>query len=375
MTFKIKNAVLTIALLSATSDAFMSPASTRTFTPTKAFVQSSNFKSVPLYATDGDNDDEIGRLKAMAAKLRAEAAGLEAEKAQQVASAAEKAFKKFDLNQDGMVSLTELKAGLEKSLKMELSENRVKKLLEDFDKTGDGTLQLEDFVGVEKFRNRLEAMARDEKSAALELAKTAKKEEEASKFLEAQMELINDKPPTGTEKFLSVLPYLFPLLDGLQFGRFLVNENPENIFAGAVALLYTLYRSIPFGGFIAFIALNTLSGNPSINRLIRFNMQQAIYLDIALFFPSLIAGLAALIGQSAGFQFPPALTEIGDNALFFTLLATIAYSSISSLAGVTPDKIPLLSEAVSKRMPSVDMFDDQGRFKPSEKKDNDEKKE
>ena len=54
----------------------------------------------------------------MAAKLRAEAASLEADKANQLAEAAEKAFRKFDVNSDGDVSLGELKAGLEKAFKV-----------------------------------------------------------------------------------------------------------------------------------------------------------------------------------------------------------------------------------------------------------------
>jgi len=73
-----------------------------------------------LYGTEDDNaqDNEIERLKKMAAKLRAEAAALEADKANQLALAAEKAFRKFDINLDGEVSLSELKAGLEKELKV-----------------------------------------------------------------------------------------------------------------------------------------------------------------------------------------------------------------------------------------------------------------
>ena len=53
-----------------------------------------------LYSSEDDDrqDNEIERLKQMAAKLRAEAAALEAEKAKQLAEAAEKAFQKFDVN-------------------------------------------------------------------------------------------------------------------------------------------------------------------------------------------------------------------------------------------------------------------------------------
>ena len=323
-----------------------------------------------LYNKSDDDEDEIERLKSMAAKLRAEAASLEAEQAQAMADAAEKAFRKFDTNQDGQISTEELKAGLEKAFKTELSEKRVKQLMEDFDKTGDGTLKLEEFVNVEQFRNRLDALAREEKEMARKAVQEAKREEEAAQLVQAMVDMINDKPATPTERILSVLPYLFPLLDGLQFARFLVVENPDNILSVLVGITYALYRSIPFGGFIAFFALSFLSGNPRINRLIRFNMQQAIYLDIALFFPGLIAAVYSLVGGGL----PISVTALGSNVLFLTLLATLAYTTVSSLLGITPNKIPLISEAVEQRMPTVDMFDSEGRFKPYERKEEEEEK-
>ncbi len=43
---------------------------------------------------------------------------MKAEKAQQLADAAEKAFRQFDTNQDGEISFAELKTGLEKVLKV-----------------------------------------------------------------------------------------------------------------------------------------------------------------------------------------------------------------------------------------------------------------
>ncbi|KAL3912950.1 MAG: hypothetical protein SGARI_000896 [Bacillariaceae sp.] len=319
-------------------------------------------------------DNEIDRLKIMAQKLRAEAAALEADRAQELANAATIAFEKFDKNNDGVITLEELKQGLEKSFKTELSEERVQKLMNEFDASGDGTLQVEEMVTVDQFRNRLEYLKEEEKRLAKEAAIAAKQEEEATKLAEARANAFNDGAPSNRDKLVSVLPYLFPLMDSLQFGRFLLVENSDNPAVTVLALLYAAYRSIPFSGFIAFFALNFLSGNPGINRQVRFNMQQAIYLDIALFFPGLIA---AVVGLASGGNLPPGITEITNDVVFGTLLLTVAYASISSLLGVTPDKIPFISGAVEDRMPTVDMFDDEGRFIPREmreKKDDEEKK-
>jgi hypothetical protein len=319
-------------------------------------------------------DDEIERLKLMAQKLRAEAALLEAERAEEMARAAEAAFKKFDLNDDGEISVEELKLGLEKEFKTKLPEGRVRKLMDAFDVSGDGALQIDEFAGVSQFRNRLDALAREEKEQALIAAKQAQAEAELAKFAQARLDLLNEKEPTNTEKLLSVLPYLFPLLDSLQFGRFLLVENQDNPFVIALAILYSLYRAVPFSGFVSFLALSILSSNPRINRLIRFNMQQAIFLDIALFFPGLIAAVAALIFSASQSPIPAAVSELSYDVIFGVFLLTVGYAVVSSLLGVTPNKIPLISEAVEQRMPTAEMFDELGRFIPREMGDNKEKK-
>lgn len=332
-----------------------------------------------LYNTEDDDaqDNEIERLKKMAAKLRAEAASLEADKANQLAEAAEKAFNTFDINSDGEVSLTELKLGLEKALKTEISEKRVQELMEVFDKSGDGALQLDEFVTVDRFRNQLEALAREEKRLAAEAEKESKLQEQEALLAEARLEFLNEKEPTTQDKIVSVIPYLFPLMDGLQYGRYLLgaDDATANPLVVGVFLLYSLYRSIPFSGFAAFFALNTLAANPSLNRLVRFNMQQAIFLDIALFFPSLLIGLGGLLLGAVGAPVEgvsAAAGEIFSDVMFGTLVLTLLYCAGSSLLGKEPSSIPFISDAVKDRMPSIDMFDDEGRFMPREMRGDDD---
>jgi len=382
----------------ATAIAIIGTSSINAFTPiaqiNSPISQAANsFQSLPanyyhqlstqLYAAADDDaqDNEIERLKRQAAKLRAEAASLEADKAKQLAEAAEKAFNKFDVNSDGEVSLSELKLGLEKELKTEISEKRVQELMKIFDTSGDGALQLDEFVTVDRFRNQLEALAREEKRLAAEAEQEKKRQEQEVLLAEAKLEFLNEKEPTMSDKALSVLPYLFPLMDGLQYGRFLLSSDDAgaNPFVVILAVLYSLYRSIPFSGFVAFFALNILSGNPSINRLIRYNMQQAIYLDIALFFPSLLTGLGGLIASGAGLSVPSGVGELFSDVMFGTLLLTLAYCAVSSFLGKEPDSIPLISQAVKDRMPTVDMLeggtlDNEGRFipkMPERREDND----
>ncbi len=249
--------------------------------------------------------------------------------------------------------------------------------MKEFDASGDGALQLDEFVGIDIFRNKLELLAQEEKRLAQEAAEKAKKEEMEAALAIAKVEILNEKDPTISDKILSVLPYFFPLFDGLQWGRFLLGaEGAEsNPFVLGLALLYAFYRSIPLSGFLSFLVLSFLGGNPSINRLIRYNMQQAIFLDIALFFPGLIGGVFGLMGL----RLPGIVNQIGSDFIFVTLLATIGYCAVSSLLGIAPNKIPIISQAVEDRMPSIDSFDldTEGNivFRPREEEEGkDEKK-
>ena len=366
----VKSTAVAAILFAAGADAFGAPMKSRglafhgniarmpitaSSTTTTQLFASASFEQQPPV------DNEVERLRSMAAKLRVEAASLQAEQSQQVADAIERAFQIFDTNQDGQVTVEELKLGLERKLKTELKDDRVQQLMVEFDASGDGALQLDEFVSVDRFRGRLERMVGNEKAAAREATKQAKLEAESVALLESRMELINDKEPTTTDKLVSTLPYLFPLLDGLQYGGHLLQGQDHNPVVAALAVAFTAYRSIPLSGFLAFLGLTALSENLKLNRQIRFNLQQAIFLDIALVIPGLLASLPSAL-SGLGVQVPEAATTIGFDVAFVTLVAAIGYSVVSSALGITPDKIPGISQAVQDRMPTLDMFDEEGRF-------------
>jgi hypothetical protein len=304
-----------------TSPAFTSPATKLTFHRVGVQrVPTSRLYSQPTPVEQRTAVDEVERLKSMAQRLRVEAAALEAERAQELAAIAESAFRKFDTNQDGEISLDELKAGLEKAFKMQLPDKRAQQLMEGFDVSGDGRLQLDEFVGVDKFSNKLEMLNREEKQMAKDSKKAVQMEAEMAQLAETRLSLLNEGEPTTTDKILSALPYLF-------------------------------------------------SSNPSLNRLVRFNLEQAVFVDIALILPGLLATATGLIASGAGFEISPGVTELGSDAVFGAVLLTIAYASVSSVLGITPDKIPFISQAVKDRMPTIDMFDENGRFSPPEMRD------
>lgn len=282
-------------------------------------------------------------------------------------------FKSFDVNNDGSIQVDELRAGLNDVLRSAISQEQAEKVMRSFDTSGDGALQLDEFKGVDAFRNKLDKILLEEKNATLQAQQDARAAqqaaEKAAERAKALQELVNNQPPTTSDKILSLIPYLLPLADVLPSSRVFIENNdlaqgPIFEFAAAV---YVFYDSIPFGGLVAFFLFNAISSNLRINRLVRFNIQQAIFLDIALIFPGLIGGIAGAIAKQTGTDISP-VSDVGSTIVFLSMAAAIVYSMISSLLGIAPDKIPLVSERVRQRVPTAEefenMFDENGNFVP-----------
>nr|AUO68228.1 Tic20-like protein [Saccharina japonica] len=321
--------------------------------------------------------EKAARLRETAAVFRAQAAELEDKRAQERQAGAERSFNSFDSNQDGAVDVVELKAGLEGPLRRSFvkqltarmgrkpdreeidariaalpggslfPDDLARKLIDTYDQNGDGLLQRSEFAPTEELRTRLENLFRDQQETARQ-ARVEERQRQMEDKLAAEAGAVvpaggvNDGPATPADKALSALPYLLPLVDGISFAGHLFGAFPEQTaWAQPLAAVLLALRSLPFATLVGFFSLSALSGNPQVNKLVRFNMQQAINLDIALIVPGVLGALASVsLGQDA-YKLVP-LAEAGSDVVFVAMLAAVAYSVVTSSTGSFPNKLPLL---------------------------------
>ena len=161
----------------------------------------------------------------------------------------------------------------------------------------------------------------------------------------------------GKDRILSCIPYLLPLLEGDSYGRYIFRAFPPLGLADALVLgpFHLIYSAIPFSGLIFFFGLTILSRNADLfSRSVRFNMQQAVILDIALIFPSLLGQLVGFGvgggGAGGSFFLPRVLVESGNNFIFYCLVASVGYALFSNATGKLPNGIPIVSEAAETQI-------------------------
>ena len=75
-------------------------------------------------------------------------------------------FQLFDTDKSGSVDVDELREGLQKTIKLQLSEEEAIRLMNAFDDNGDGVLQPSEFKSVEDFKRKFEEFVRKEKEVA-----------------------------------------------------------------------------------------------------------------------------------------------------------------------------------------------------------------
>ncbi|MCT7956800.1 Tic20 family protein [Laspinema palackyanum] len=143
-----------------------------------------------------------------------------------------------------------------------------------------------------------------------------------------------------TDRIFASLPYLLPLIVGVEFGMFLFKEFPFlQVFLTPLLPLRALYYSNQWMGLIIFfVLLFAVVRNDNISRFIRFNTMQAILLNIVL-------SITGLVVELLGKGLPTLAVQTLFNMLFLGTIAAVVYSVVQSLLGRYAE-IPTISEAV-----------------------------
>jgi hypothetical protein len=151
--------------------------------------------------------------------------------------------------------------------------------------------------------------------------------------------------PPIWQRLLAAAAYLLPWSDAIPFGRSLFGLFPFLQWLSVPALpVAMLQQMVPFGGLVLFLALYlAVVRNSQVPYPIRFNVLQAILIDIVLVLVSLAFNL--LINPlGSGF----ALRTL-SNSVFLGTLVVVLFGVVQNLRGKDAD-LPTISEAVRMQL-------------------------
>jgi hypothetical protein len=151
--------------------------------------------------------------------------------------------------------------------------------------------------------------------------------------------------PPIWQRLLAALAYLLPWADAIGFGQGVLSlAQPLELLALPALPLLALERVVPFGGLVIFLALFLLVvRNPQVPYLIRFNVLQAILIDIVLVLLTL-AFQVLLSPLGGGFA-----VRTLESTVFLATLLLVLFAVVQSLRGLEAD-IPTVSEAVRMQL-------------------------
>lgn len=157
------------------------------------------------------------------------------------------------------------------------------------------------------------------------------------------MPIMSAADPDPAERAAAAAAYILPILDGFPYGIYIYKSIPPiGAVAYSFAPIVSAFQSLPFGGLILFFGLSAFTRNPGLSRFVRFNIQQALLLDIVLLIPGFVG--------NAGRMFGPDLAAVGTNFFFYLCVLVVGYSWSQIAIGRKPDQVPVLSDAANMQI-------------------------
>eukprot|EP00238_Polyblepharides_amylifera_P015839 CAMPEP_0196582546 /NCGR_PEP_ID=MMETSP1081-20130531/39446_1 /TAXON_ID=36882 /ORGANISM="Pyramimonas amylifera, Strain CCMP720" /LENGTH=201 /DNA_ID=CAMNT_0041903147 /DNA_START=293 /DNA_END=898 /DNA_ORIENTATION=+ len=153
-----------------------------------------------------------------------------------------------------------------------------------------------------------------------------------------------------SDKALSSICYLLPLLDGLKFGKFLFTQFPlVTVLLAPLKPVIDVYYGLGFFNIIVFFALYFgVARNNQLGQYIRFNASQAILLDIIMILPEVLASLFQGINGAPTSGLGLEVQIIYYNTIFWIIYLSASYGIIQCVRGKQP-RIPFISDAADQQ--------------------------
>jgi len=150
--------------------------------------------------------------------------------------------------------------------------------------------------------------------------------------------------PPIWQRLLAALAYLLPWSDAFSFGRGLFSLFPALQWLGVPILpIALLEQAVPFGGLVLFLVLFlAVVRNNKVPYVIRFNVLQAILIDIVV----VLVSLAFQVLQLGALDF---VGKTLSNTVFIGILVLVLFAVMQNLRGKEAD-IPSISEAVRMQL-------------------------
>lgn len=158
----------------------------------------------------------------------------------------------------------------------------------------------------------------------------------------------NANPPgaDAPDRLLAAACYLYPFLDGVHYGKYVVNQFPPvQLLLRPLLPAIKLFHAFPLNGLLVFLALYfAVVRNAGFSRYVRFNTMQAIVLDVLLIFPDL---LERTFDPKDGLGLDLVMSL--DSTVFLFLLVCLVYGSSSCLLGQVP-RLPIVADAADRQV-------------------------
>ncbi|KAJ9153938.1 hypothetical protein P3X46_027324 [Hevea brasiliensis] len=154
-----------------------------------------------------------------------------------------------------------------------------------------------------------------------------------------------DSADTG-DRIISAVCYFYPFFDGVQYGKYVITQfSPIHALIQPLFPAIRVFKSFPLNGFLVFLTLYfVVVRNPNFSRYVRFNIMQAIVLDVLLIFPDL---LERSFNPRDGLGLDLLMSL--DSTVFLYLLVCLIYGSSSCLLGQVP-RLPIVAEAADRQV-------------------------